>query len=104
MEELSSRLRHTSALLVWQLNRKNRGLEEATILEKHTLKNKDIIKHLLHPIEPYIMYHHDRFDAITNDRPHRKKYQRLKPSFEIDTSMDNEAIPASGWYIDWIEI
>ncbi len=177
MKELSSRLRHTSALLVWQLNRKNRELEEAAIetvksitrllekkgsyfeghservsrmaieigeelnlseqeikylelggllhdigmlyinensrlkkgpfndeeqalLKKHTLKNKDIIKHLLLPIEPYIMYHHERFDgsgypeklsgqeiplgsriiavaevfdAMTSDRPHRKK-------------------------------
>ena len=31
MKELSSRLRQTSALLVWQLNRKNRELEDASI-------------------------------------------------------------------------
>ena len=31
MKELSSRLRQTSALLVWQLNRRNRELEEASI-------------------------------------------------------------------------
>ena len=31
MKELSQRLRQTSALLVWQLNRKNKELEEASI-------------------------------------------------------------------------